>query len=495
MKIKPKTVFFLAAAGLLFSLSRLVNLTLLPVFADEAIYIHWSQIIWHDATQRFIPLSDGKPPLFMWLMVPFLKFIKDPLLAGRLLSAGAGLAVLIGLYLLAKKLFNDQVSRLALVLALFSPFLLFYDRLALADSLLTALGVWSFWLSYLLFEKPKKDRAIFLGTIWGLSLLTKPTGAYFILLTPFFILLCPRKKWGEKIKKLIVPGGLASIYSLSIYNILRLSSGFHMISRRSKDYLRTPEEIFSQFFDYFGRTCGIMLGWLNSWLTWPMMVFLLISLLIALTKKEKKILLLFFWALMPFLVQAAIGKIIYPRYFLFIAPFLLLIIGWGLFQLGKLWRPNLAWGLLLLLLIKPLTFDYYLLFKPEKAPLHQAEKEQYLQEWSAGYGIRETADFLKKEAKKGKIVVGTEGYFGTLPDGLLIYVGGEENIQVFGMAQPLKDLDSRLRKFSQDYPTYLLVNNTRLQFEDPALELIRSFPKPPGPKGQESLLFFRVKGK
>ena len=170
---------------------RLANLAVLPVFADEAIYIHWAQVIWHDATNRFIPLSDGKPPLHMWLMVLFLKVIENPLMAGRLLSVSAGLATLIGSYLLAKKLFSQKVAIIVGILVVLQPFLLFYDRLALVDSLLTAFGVWSFYLGLLLFKKPTLGKGMLLGTLWGGAMLTKPGGAFFPLMTPPFIGMTP----------------------------------------------------------------------------------------------------------------------------------------------------------------------------------------------------------------------------------------------------------------------------------------------------------------
>src|SRR4030042_821895 len=71
---------------LLYFILRLINLTILPIFADEAIYIRWSQVMRAEATLRFLPLSDGKQPLFMWLTIPFLKIFSDSLFAGRFLS-------------------------------------------------------------------------------------------------------------------------------------------------------------------------------------------------------------------------------------------------------------------------------------------------------------------------------------------------------------------------------------------------------------------------
>jgi len=86
----PKTFLLLIFLFALYFLTRLINLDTIPVFADEAIYIRWAQIMKNEPTLRFLPLSDGKQPLFMWLIIPFLKFVSDPVIAGRLTSVAAG---------------------------------------------------------------------------------------------------------------------------------------------------------------------------------------------------------------------------------------------------------------------------------------------------------------------------------------------------------------------------------------------------------------------
>ena len=61
------------------------NLTKLPIFVDEALYLRWSQIAWKDASWRFISLTDGKQPFYIWFVIPFLKVFKDKeiLIIGR----------------------------------------------------------------------------------------------------------------------------------------------------------------------------------------------------------------------------------------------------------------------------------------------------------------------------------------------------------------------------------------------------------------------------
>src|SRR3989344_3182848 len=80
---------------------RIPNLTLQPIFADEAIYIRWAQVMKSEPTLRFLPLSDGKTPLFMWTMMPLFKVFEDPLFAGRFLSVMSGLVTLLGVFFLS----------------------------------------------------------------------------------------------------------------------------------------------------------------------------------------------------------------------------------------------------------------------------------------------------------------------------------------------------------------------------------------------------------
>jgi len=100
-----KEIFLIFILFLFYIFSRLIRINLIPIFTDEAIYIRWAEIARYDAAWRFISLSDGKQPLFVWLTMVVLPFFKDPLIAGRLVSAVAGLITMIGLFLLGWELF------------------------------------------------------------------------------------------------------------------------------------------------------------------------------------------------------------------------------------------------------------------------------------------------------------------------------------------------------------------------------------------------------
>src|SRR5438132_972876 len=88
-----KDVLFVFVLIILYLATRIINLGKFPIFTDEGIYINWAKIAWHDASWRFISLTDGKQPLHIWGMIPFLKlFPQNPILAGRLFSVLTGLS-------------------------------------------------------------------------------------------------------------------------------------------------------------------------------------------------------------------------------------------------------------------------------------------------------------------------------------------------------------------------------------------------------------------
>jgi len=448
----------------LFLLTRLPNLLILPIFADEAIYIRWAQLI--NQGKIFIPLSDGKTPLFMWLLAPLLRLGADPLLTGRILSVTAGLVTVMGIYFLAKKLFDQPTALWAAGLAVFQPFLLFYDRMSLTDGLLTALVVWSLYFSLII------SNGIILGIVAGAVLLTKPSGLLFLIMNLLFI----------KAKK-VKPGVVAALIAFGLYNLLRLSDSFPLISSRSADYLRSRQEVISGIWQYYLSTGKVFLSWLVSYLSWPVIILILLSLLLAVRKKIKAVVLLFFWALIPLLIQIGIGKIIYPRYLLPLVPVLLIILAWSIRQFKFGW-------LLILFFIPWLKFDWYLLANPARAPLDPWEQNQYLKEWSAGYGLQEIKDYLLSLPKDQQVLAATEGSFGTLPEGLAIYFDRSPNIQISGVGFPSKIITPGMEEaLRQGKQVFFVVNYDRYNFSDvDRLRLVSQYPRP----GGEKLLFYEV---
>lgn len=486
-------------------LTRIVNLTIIPVFADEAIYIRWAQVMRAVASLRFLPLSDGKQPLFMWGMIPFLKIFADPLFAGRMLSVLAGLGTMAGVFSLSLILFkNKTIAFFASLFYLICPFCLFFDRMALADGLLSFFGVWVLAGGVLLARQRRLDLAMGVGIFLGLALLTKSPALFFALMLPVTVLLfgLEGQKGKSKGRKIIELLGLFSLwgiiylFGLAIYNILRLGPEFHMIAARNKDYVFSFSEVLAHPLNPLWGNLKSAVSW--YWMMLTPLVFLagLGGIALGLKKYPRQTLVLGLWLAGPLLAQSAIAKVYTSRYILFTVPVFLVF---SAFLTAEIFtRLKSKWitvVVLILVFIWPIYQSALLLSAPQRAWLPDNEREGYLEKWTAGYGIREAAEYLKAVSKRHKVLVGTEGYFGTLPDGLQIYLEGVPNITIIGIGQPVREIPEKLTNGLDENRVFLLVNDSRIFIRsDIHLKPVASYAKAINlaSGNQENLLLFEV---
>lgn len=232
---------------------------------------------------------------------------------------------------------------------------------------------------------------------------------------------------------------------------------------------------------------------------------LILGFIVGIKKFKKETILLLLWILVPLFANAMYAKVFTARYILFVMPFIYIIS--SLFIIFHSKYQKLSYVLLVLFITNSLLVNYLLIFNIAEAPLPKSERTGYLEEWTAGYGIKETAEYLKEFQKlfpDKKIVVGTEGYFGTLPDGLQLYLSNYPQITVIGVGLGIKEIPNSLRESKNaGNSTFLVINSSRLS-TDPknlGLNLIKSFPKPLRTKNtsdyikygpRETLYFFEV---
>lgn len=492
------TIFVLI--GILYFALRLPNLTLQPIFADEAIYIRWAQVMKAEPTLRFLPLSDGKTPLFMWIMMPVFKVFADPLLAGRVLSVFAGFATVVGAFLVSWKFFNPKVALWSAFLITITPWTLFFDRMALVDSMLAAFSLWSLFLALLVIKHQRLDLAMFLGFSLGLGMLTKTPGMFNLLVLPVTLVTL---NWSDKsrqwkIVKIFGLLSLAFLIAFGMYNLLRLGPGFVSLSSRNQDYIFSPWELLGRPLDPFIPHMNDLSDWAPKLLTLPVILSLGLGVILAFIKRNKYIFAILLWGLIPLLIQSFLLKTFTARYLLSSIPPLLIIAGFGLDNLSQKIKVNFLPKIILMtVILAPVPFytSYNLITQPEKVNLPRSERSGYFESWTAGYGFPKIAQFLMEEAKKGTVVVGTEGSFGTLPDGLMIYLdkhshlaSKENQILVIGGTATVS---VSLKEAAKNNPTYFVANKSRF-LGDESVQLLKEFPKAVGPKPQDAILFFRV---
>jgi len=432
-----------------------------------------------EPTLRFLPLSDGKTPLFMWIMMPMFKVFSDPLYAGRILAVISGLGTLSGIYLLGRMFFNKRVALLGALLVAITPYIVFFDRMALVDTLLAAFIVWSILVALLVVKLKRLDLAILLGFLLGGGLLTKTPAMLIVLMVPLSAITMNFSPKGrvQRVLKIFGLFVVSIVIALGIYNALRLGPGFVNLSSRNSDYVRDPSELLKNPLDPFIPHFGDLVEWWPLLLGYPVILALVAGLIFAILKKNRYAIAIFLIGLGPLLVQMALLRTFTARYLLFsMAPFLL-IAAFGLDNIltrVKKFQATITALLIFILLIWPVHFVMKLHTDIENTPLPKNERRGYLEDWTAGYGLREIASKINDFSKNEKVLVATEGSFGTLPEGLQIYFDKNPNVVFWPGTGEVQEL---WRAEAEKQTVFFVANKSRLPGHIDRVELLDSFPK------------------
>lgn len=461
MRFLKKYIWIIFGLGIftLFFLTRFYNILGLPIFTDEAIYLRWAQIAGNDAAWRFISLTDGKQPMFVWIGMILMKFIEDPLLAGRLVSVLAGIGSMIGLFFLTSEIFkNKKIGILVSLLYVLYPFALVYDRMALYDSLVSMFIIWSLYFEVLVVRYIRLDFALILGMIIGLGMLTKTNANFAFILLPFLLLLFnfKDKKWKEKLGKLVLFSVVAFVIANAMYLILRLSPYFHIIEAKNYVFIYPLSEWLTHPFTYFIGNFRALSDWTVQYSTIPFFILIIASFFVGREYFREKVLLLM-WFAVPFIAFAFFGRVIYPRHVLFTTMPLLILAGYALYYLFVFTKKSWLRVLVPIVFILPMAIsDYLIVTDFANAPVPKSDKGQFLAAWPSGIGVRETVAFLKEQSKNQKIYVGTEGTFGLMPYSLELYLVDNPNIKIQAF-WPINDqIPVEVKESAKKMPTYFV---------------------------------------
>lgn len=499
MRQKYSTRFILAWIGFIvfYFAIHLWGLTRLPVFADEAIYIRWAQLIISDAQQYlFFPLNDGKTPLFIWLLVPFELVFKDPLWAGRLLAVLIGFGQVLANGWLVKKLGGKtRAVWLAYILTAILPFWYFYHRQALIDSLLTLLLTLSLISTVGLVQTkmakksswlPTKEQAwwiLGLGGSLGLAFLTKVPAVLMLPVLPWWVLFDPEKTWKQRFQ-LLTYMGVGVFVGLVIFALLKVSPSFGQLFSRGSDFLYPVSEILA---GKWRETLPNIPTYFDYFMSYAYAFTLVLFLASIFGKKRRTYQLLFWSALVFFLPIAIMGKVVYARYFLPVMIFATAAVSLYVehvveqyVEANKKMKLKMLFSVVIVLLLAniiatSITFIWTSGSEPDKLPLPESDRIQYLTEWSSGHGIKEVEAFIREQAQDQKVAVATEGFFGTLPDGLFMYFASQPdpNVYIEGIGQPVRAIPDFFVERSTDYPVkYLVVNSHRMNLDLPRENLV-----------------------
>lgn len=442
----------------LYLLLRLVALTQLPIFTDEAIYLRWAQIAKNDANWRFISLTDGKQPFFIWLVMLSMRFVSDPLVAGRIVSVGAGLCSMLGLFFLGREAFKSRwVGLISSALYVVFPFSLVYDRLALYDSLVGTFAIWGLYFTIVLVRRAQLDRALLMGFVTGAAVLNKTSGFFTIYLLPFALVIFDFRQKYAKVKLFRLTGLAILVVAMTygFYSILRLSPFFYIINEKNALFVYPLSEWMKHPFTFFLSNLRALCDWYLRYVGLPMTIVMLGSIFVSRHFTREKALAML-WFVLPFIALALMGNTLYPRYILFMTLPLLPLAAFTLVKLYKKLSLKVSLTVYFLAVIYWLIADLLILTYFAGSPIPQSDKSQYLTGWPAGVGVKEATAFFMQEAKKGPIYIGTEGTFGLMPYALELSLVDNPNVTIKGF-WPISELPPvDLTVAALKKPTYVL---------------------------------------
>lgn len=431
-KLTGKDVFLLTFASVLHFVTRLYNIKLLPIFTDEGIYIHWAKVAWHDASWRFISLTDGRQPLQTWGTIPFLKlFPNDALLAGRLFSVTTGFVALIGIFLLLYLLFGKKTAFIGIFLSIFSPYFLFYDRMALMDSGVNAVFIWILFFSILLAKKIRLDIALIFGLCAGVGMLTKSTAQMFFALSFFtsFLLIDYKKRKKSTVLSYIFLFGIVFLLSQIIYNVQRLSPFMHYLTQKNTTFVMTFGEWLKNPFEVVAGNLKSVPYYVFSESGWIVVPFALLGLYFLFKKNIRLFLFFLSWLLIPYLGIAFMTRVLFPRYIIFFGTLLIILTS---YCLGEIKKKELFIAFFSLIIGVFIIFQYPMWTDYTKILFPDTDKGQYIIGSNVGLGMDKIIAFTREKSKEKPVHIIAEGDFGLTGDMLDVFLQKNDHIFIQG---------------------------------------------------------------
>lgn len=504
----------------LYFVTRLTALRSVPVFIDEAIYIHWARKAVGGNPWASL-LWDGKPPLHPWAMAPFLDLSGDPLLAARLSSVFFGSAAMAGTMLVGREMGGRRLGIAAGFLYAACPYCLWYDRVALTEGLLLALSVFAVYFTVRAATSGRHRYLLGTAVATGLALLTKGSAS---LLYPVVALgyLCrspggagsgagaagPGVGPGHRGRALDLGKWSLSVLAclllaFGIQNLLRLSPAYGsrstFVATRTKGVLEalagSPREMLE--FDI------AMAGSLLEFMTPALALLGVLGFLLALKRGWRPGLFLAAWFLAQYVIISLVAKFAWPRFYLVLVPPLLLSAGYCLLELADglrrlLARERGARALAASAAVSVLLGAALLGVCAKSRGMIEARDgdEPFLSGRTCGAGLKECVRYLEAEARRGTVTVVVNDYFLRLA--IEMYSSGSPRLQVVSLdgefrAGPSRRLREALERAVARGNAYLMANNVSEMPDDWPVRVLRVFHKDRGGR-KTSLVLARAVG-
>jgi len=203
-------------------------------------------------------------------------------------------------------------------------------------------------------------------------------------------------------------------------------------------------------------------------------------------------LLILIWWFFPFFALGYFGKVLYPRFILFMSLPLLTLAAYSIDWIMTYGKRSIRSIVLLFIMIFPCLYvSFYIVTNPIYAPIPYSDRGQIIDDWPAGGGIGEVNRILGEMATHEKISVYTEGTFGLLPYAIEIYYWNNPNMKIKGIWPLVVDpFSAEILKSSMEQPTFVIFNQTQIVPRGWPLQLMGEYQK--GTNKDVKLRLFKV---
>jgi 4-amino-4-deoxy-L-arabinose transferase-like glycosyltransferase len=399
-----KRLPFITALLLMGFLLRAHAVTTLPAFNDESLHIRRAERVW-TFQDPDLSLTVGKLLTYYWQGI-FHPARLDALWMARSVT---GLFALLGLataYSLGRRLFGIRAGLWALFLCALTPFMLFFDRMALSDPLTTALGLLTARLALTAHQRPEHPLwGVGVGVLGALTIFAKLIGLPFLLAPLVWLFLedeglrpALRRRWQSIGAAYITCGAILAPFFLRIVYKELIGERITVV----EDNLINTRSPLQTIGDNVVQVLGDNLALHSP----PLVLVLVLVCIYALSHRSRAhtslgLLLAGVWGM-----TIVLGGSLYTRYLQLGVPlFVLLGAGGASLWTGaarrRLWLMNAA--LLLWALVFALPFAYHLSTDPRQNPYPRKVRWEYFQHFTSGYAL------MPASASLPALEVGTSG--------------------------------------------------------------------------------------
>lgn len=407
------------AIGALLLVSSLacVHLTALPVFEDEGTQLRWIfRII--TSGDWLESLGEGKP-LEVWPMVPLVLLPVQPIAVTRAVHVVLGMIGTVLVYDVALQLTTRRVAIASAALFAICPFVVYLQRLALSDMWMCTAGLWVATSVLRFVSTPNRSRSVLLAASLLLAAFSKfPVGFVFVVWTPLALLMMP----GDRRRTLLTRPALGRML-LAHGPVIALGVLVIAVATSRASAGRPPGFGMRAFagiaLGNYGtaKTLGAMgptlTGELSAQLSWLALAMGLIGVSVSAAHADWRRRWLIAIGALPLLGIGLFAQFWYSRYLLFTLPPLIVaaVDGWSTLghRAGR-FRTTLGPVALAVCAGVFASQSVRLIVDPASARWSVADRSQYFEGWSSGYGYPEAAQFIRTAAAVPPHIYALDGH-------------------------------------------------------------------------------------